>query len=110
MLQFDKRLTEPTTDALDPIIVIATCGAGITAAAGTSLTHHLFAKEFTLGKSLHRSVSTEDTLITLSHSVKFSRLLHPVGLGTVSQFPSRGNLFQGPYRSQAWWAVTPPTT
>ena len=32
--------------------MIATCGAGVTAAAGTSLTHHLFAKVFTLGKSL----------------------------------------------------------
>ncbi len=31
----------------------ATRGAGVTAAAGTSLTHHLFAKVFTLGKSLH---------------------------------------------------------
>ena len=29
-----------------------TCGAGVTAAAGTGLTHHLFAKLLTLGKSL----------------------------------------------------------
>jgi hypothetical protein len=32
--------------------MIATCSAGITAAAGTSLAHYLFAKVFTLGKSL----------------------------------------------------------
>ena len=31
--------------------MVATCDAGVTAAAGTSLTHHLFAKVFTLGKS-----------------------------------------------------------
>ncbi len=30
----------------------ATCGAGVTAAAGTRLAHHLFAKVFTFGKSL----------------------------------------------------------
>lgn len=32
--------------------MIATRGAGITAAAGTGLTHHLFAKLFSLDKSL----------------------------------------------------------
>ncbi len=31
--------------------MIATRGAGVTAAAGTGLTHHLFAKIFTLGKA-----------------------------------------------------------
>ena len=32
--------------------MVTTCGAGITAAAGTGLAHHLFAKLFRLGKSL----------------------------------------------------------
>ncbi len=31
--------------------MVATCGAGVTAAAGTGLAHHLFSKLFTLGKS-----------------------------------------------------------
>ena len=35
--------------------MIATCDAGITAAAGTGLAHHLFSKVFTLGKSLLKS-------------------------------------------------------
>ncbi len=38
--------------------MIATYGAGVTAAAGTSLTHHLFAKIFALGKSLTKKQST----------------------------------------------------
>ena len=33
--------------------MVATCDAGVTAAAGTSLTHHLFSKVFTLEKSLY---------------------------------------------------------
>jgi len=53
---------------------------------------------------------TGNPLITLSRIVKVSRLLHSVELGTLSQFPSPGFLFQGPYGSEAWWAVTPPTT
>ncbi len=31
--------------------MIATCGSGVTAAAGTSITHHLFIKLLTLNKS-----------------------------------------------------------
>ncbi len=46
--------------------------------------------------------STQDSLITLSCIVKVPRLLHPVGLGPVSQCPSRGYLSQGPYGSKAW--------
>ena len=49
-----------------------------------------------------QSMSTLSDLITLSRSVKFSRLLHPVGLGSVSQYPSGGSLFQGPYPSLVW--------
>lgn len=54
--------------------------------------------------------SAEDPLITLSHIVKVSRLLHPVGLGPISQCPSPGYRSHGPYRSVAWWSITPPTT
>ncbi len=89
--------------------MVATRGAGVTAAAGTSLAHHLFAKEFTFGKKPIQCMSTSDPLITLSCIVKVSRLLHPVGLGPVSQCPSRGSLSQGPYGSVVWWAITPPT-
>ena len=32
--------------------MIATCGSGVTAAAGTGIAHHLFVKLFTLNKSL----------------------------------------------------------
>ncbi len=77
--------------------MIATRGAGVTAAAGTSLTHHLFVKIFTLNKKPMQSMSTQDPLIALACSVKVPRLLHPVGLGSVSQYPSRGSLSQGPY-------------
>lgn len=42
-------------------------------------------------------MSTQDPLITLARSVKVSRLLHPVGLGSVSQYPSRGYVSQRPY-------------
>ncbi len=62
--RFHKRFTEPATDALDPIIVIATRGAGVTAAAGTSLTHHLFAKVLTLDKSQCKALALG---IPLSH-------------------------------------------
>ncbi len=89
--------------------MVTTRGAGVTAAAGTSLTHHLFAKIFTLSKSPVKQ-STWNSLITLACIVKVSRLLHPVGLGSVSQYPSPGYLSQGPYGSSAWWAFTPPTT
>ncbi len=42
----------PATDALNPIIAVTTRGAGITAAAATRLTHHLFANGFGVGKSI----------------------------------------------------------
>jgi hypothetical protein len=44
--------------------VVATCDAGVTAAAGTSLAHRLFAKIFTLGKSLTKSKALR---VPLSH-------------------------------------------
>ncbi len=48
---FHQELIKPATDALNPIIETITRGAGITAAAGTRLTHHLFNKRFGLNKS-----------------------------------------------------------
>ncbi len=75
----------------------------------TSLAHPLFAKLFTLGKS-PTLLSTWDPLLTLSCIGKVSRLLHPVGLGPVSQCPSPGYHSHGPYGSSAWWSITPPTT
>ena len=74
----------------------ATWTASITAAAGTSLAQSLFAKFFTFGKSL----SLTDTLIhsvTLSRIAENSYLLHPVGLGIVSQIPSQGFSAKSPY-------------
>ena len=44
-------------------------------------------------------LSTGSSLIALAYIVKVSRLLHPLGLGPVSQCPSRGYLSQGTYRS-----------
>ena len=44
--------------------MIATRGAGVTAAAGTGLTHSLFIKLFTLNKSLYK---VEALWIPLSH-------------------------------------------
>src|SRR3989344_2334437 len=41
-------------------------------------------------------LSTESSLIALACIVKFSRLLHPVGLGSVSQYPSPGSRSHGP--------------
>ena len=53
---------------------------------------------------------TWSSLITVSCSVKFSRLLHPVGSGFVSQNPSPGYVSQHPYASKARGSFTPPTT
>ena len=89
--------------------MVATRTASITAAAGTSLAQSLFAKLFRFGKSF----SMRNTLVRsviLSYIAEDSQLLHPVGLGVVSQTPSRGFSAKSPYGSQAWWAFTPPTT
>ncbi len=53
--RFHKRFIKPATDALGPIIMVPTRGAGVTAAAGTRLTHHLFFKVSTLEKSLAKA-------------------------------------------------------
>jgi len=65
-------------------------GAVITAAAGNRLTHLLFFKLFTFDKRVRINEPTQDSLIVLSHIVKFSRLLRPVGPGFMSQNPSPG--------------------
>ena len=49
---FHEELAGPATNALSPIKAAITRGAGITAAAGTRLTHHLFSNLCTVGKSI----------------------------------------------------------
>ena len=63
-----------------------------------------------LWQKLMQYMSTWSPPVTLSCIAEVSRLLHPVGLGSVSQYPSPGYHSHGPYRSKAWWAITPPTT
>ena len=46
-----------------------------------------------------RYMSTRNPPVTLSCIAEVSRLLHPVGLGSVSQYPSPGSHSHGPYRS-----------
>ena len=87
----------------------ATWTARITAAAGTRLTQSLFAKLFTFSKRFSLKI-TLARFVTLARIAKDSYLLHPVGLGIVSQIPSQGLSAKSPYGSQAWWAITPPTT
>ncbi len=49
--RFHKGLADPATSALGPIIAATTWAAGVTAAAGTSLTQPLFRKRIELPKS-----------------------------------------------------------
>ncbi len=58
-IKFHRRFARSATDALGPIIMVPTRGAGVTAAAGTRLSHHLFAKLFTFGKSLPKGKHLE---------------------------------------------------
>ncbi len=74
----------------------ATWTAGITAAAGTGLAQSLFVCLFTADKSCSKN-NTLVYSITLSSIVKFPHLLHPVGLGIVSQIPSQGLSAKSPY-------------
>ena len=53
---------------------------------------------------------TQSSLIALSHIVKFSRLMRPVGPGFFSQNPSPGYCSHNPYRSRACLSVTSTTT
>ncbi len=52
--------------------MIPTCGAGVTAADGTSFAHHLFAKIFTLGKSLPKDKHSELPYHTFVHCKGFA--------------------------------------
>ena len=90
-------------------MMAATWTASITAAAGTSLAQSLFAKLFGFGKRFSVRI-TLARFVTLARIAKDSYLLHPVGLGIVSQIPSQGLSAKSPYGSLAWWAITPPTT
>ena len=76
-----------------------TRAAGITAAAGTRLTRPLLLKFFRLENRMHKSASTWNPPIVVSHIVEVSRLLRPVGPGFVSQNPSPGDISQCPYPS-----------
>ncbi len=86
------------TNVLDLINVATTRTAGITAAAGTSLAQSLFARLFTVDKSLSKLRSTLDSSLILSDIGEFSRLLHSIELGVVSQTPSQGLSVKSPYR------------
>ena len=61
-------------------------------------------------KKIRLCLTTWNSLITVSCSVKFSRLLHPVGSGFVSQNPSPGDCSHNPYALKARGYITPPTT
>ena len=71
--------------------------AGITAAAGTSLAQPLFLYFFEVEKSYFLKSSTPDSFFILADIEKFSRLLHSIELGIVSQIPSQGTPVKGPY-------------
>jgi hypothetical protein len=93
--RFHQELAKPATNALSPIIVATTRGAGITAAAGTRLAHPLFLELFGLKKSPLLRESTPDFFLRLAPIGKVSRLLRPVGPGLLSQNPSPSFLSQG---------------
>ena len=78
-------------------MMAATWTAGITAAAGTGLAQSLFASLFTADKSFSNKKNTLARFVTLARIAKFPRLLHPVGLGIVSQIPSQGLSAKSPY-------------
>ncbi len=77
--------------------MVTTCGSGITAAAATRITHHLFDEVFELNKSLPSRKDTQSPPIALARIVKVSRLLRPVGPGLVSKNPSPGYCSHNPY-------------
>ena len=75
----------------------ATWTAGITAAAGTGLAQSLFVSLFTADKSFSKKKNTLACFVTLARIAKYTRLLHPVRLGIVSQIPSQGLSAKSPY-------------
>ena len=66
------KLNQRATDVLDPINVVATWTAGITAAAGTSLAQSLFVSLFARYKSFPKKESTRDSSLILSNIGEFS--------------------------------------
>jgi hypothetical protein len=56
------------------------------------------------------SSCTRRGFVRLASIAKDSRLQPPVGVWAVSQSQCGRTPSQAGYRSQAWWAVTPPTT
>ena len=87
-----------------------TRAAGVTAAAGTGLARPLLTHViYTYGQPTY-DASTRYPLIAVSRSVKFSRLLRPVGPGFMSQNPSPGSCSHNPYPSSASRYITPTTT
>ena len=109
-IKFHKKLNWQATDVLDLINVATTWAAGITAAAGTSLAQPLFLYFFEVEKSYFLKSSTPDSFFILADIEKFSRLLHSIELGLVSQSPSQGTPVKGPYWSLACWVITSTTT
>ena len=78
-------------------MMAATWTAGITAAAGTSLAQSLFSYLFIVGKSFSKKKNTLDSSLIVSDIGEFSRLLHSIELGLVSQSPSQGLSVKSPY-------------
>ena len=128
---FHRGLTRPATGALGPIIAATTWGAGITAYRGSATSTNrggwhpsyppLIRGAFYTPQKPMQSMGTPGPLVALSRIAKFSRLLRPlpncelknsqfVGPGLMSQSPSGGYHFHGPYPLSPWEAVTPPTS
>ena len=98
--RFHGELTGQATSALGPINATTTWAAGITAAAGTSLTQPLFQELPKLPKSRRSKINgTWGSPVTLARIAEFSRLLRPVGPGALSQSPSPGSCSHSPYPS-----------
>ena len=60
-------------------------------------------------QKLFKKNNTLTRSVTLACIAENTRLLHPLGLGIVSQIPSQGLSAKSPYWSKVWWAITPPT-
>lgn len=115
-VRFHKRLDNPPTRPLRPVIPSNACTLRITAAAGTELAGAYSLgtvmvlpqqKEFTLRKV---SSSTRRCCFRVSPIEQYSLLLPPVGVWTVSQFQCDWSSSQTSYASKPWWAITSPTS
>src|SRR5256885_16169029 len=78
---FYGELFQPATDALGPIIVPTTRGAGITAAADTRLALPLFSRRLSPGKSLPQRMAPGMTLSIFCALERFSASGAPYGQG-----------------------------